>query len=275
MLPGLSGRRKAVRSARRSSQLRARVSRLPQRHRPQTWERRALPPCQGALPSQGPGPQGGRGRGFLRPGRWGRGRPEAVAGSARATASRAMEPRESGKVGLEGPWGRPLSPRGSPICSAERRAARAESLRMSQPCRGRLARSPAASSALGQVAQGGASSARLRAPRRRPAPLALRAEPPLRSGRSAGAGGGRPAQPSGAKALPVCPQQLGRFAEALLGFMLGGWIGLRGGGQRVAITQRPGAGGLELRRSLFPRKGWKEKIRHLACFLPTSDSSIA
>lgn len=39
---------------------------------------------------------------------------EAVAGSARATESRAMEPRESGKVGLEGPWGRPLPSGRSP-----------------------------------------------------------------------------------------------------------------------------------------------------------------
>lgn len=39
---------------------------------------------------------------------------EAVAGSARATESRAMEPRESGKVGLERSWGRPLPSGRSP-----------------------------------------------------------------------------------------------------------------------------------------------------------------
>lgn len=106
MLPGLSGCRKAGRSARRSSQLRARVSQLLQRHRPQTWERRALPPCRGALPSRGPGPQGGGGRGFLRPGRWGRGRP---GGSGGVRTGHGKQGHGAPGVG-EGRPGRALGP---------------------------------------------------------------------------------------------------------------------------------------------------------------------
>lgn len=115
---------------------------------------------------------------------------EAVAGAARATESGAMEPRESGKVGLEGPWGRPPPSRKSLICPLERRAGTGGAPADEPALQGRLARSPAASSsALGRVAQGRADTP-LRAPRSRLAPLPLLAKPPLLSGRSVDAGGG-------------------------------------------------------------------------------------
>lgn len=52
---------------------------------------------------------------------------EAVAGSAPASASGALEPRESGKGGLEGPWGRPLPSGRCLTWAPARRAVRAES----------------------------------------------------------------------------------------------------------------------------------------------------
>lgn len=58
--------------------------------------RAALPPCLGALPLREPGSPGRSRR--LRP----QARPRGE-GAARASESGAMEPRESGKVGLEGP----------------------------------------------------------------------------------------------------------------------------------------------------------------------------
>lgn len=181
---GPGGCRKAVRSVRRSSPPLASPG-AGSVTAPPTCESQfpaARPPRPGALPSGGPGPQSGRGGGggVLRPGRGGRGRPGGSGGvSAPATAGGAMEPRESGKVGLEGPWGRPPPSRRSLTWAPARRAVRAEAPRMSQPCREGLARSPAAApSALGRPSPGGGRREERtnppRAPRGLPAPSVSR-----------------------------------------------------------------------------------------------------
>lgn len=195
-----------------------------------------------------------------------------MAGSAQVTESGAMEPRESGKVGLEGPWGHPLPFRRPLIWAPARRGARAESLQMSQPCRGGLARSPAAcSSAFGRLPLGG-----LRRDQRTHPLRAARSSrfPWVSSGRttppSVDVGGRGPAQCSDGKGLSVFPQ-LWRFEETQLVLRLGGWM-RRSGSQGVEITERQGDV-LDLPRSL-PKKVLKRKRRRLAYFQPTSVSSL-
>lgn len=178
---GLSGCRKAGRAAPLWSQLRtsrgSAVSIAPRRERASSG-----PPSLPAAGHSSPSPRSPRWSRRLyrqaRP-RGGGGGLEAVAGSARVTESGAMEPSESGKVGLEGRWGRLVPPFRSLIWAAARRAVRAEALRMTQPCRQALARSPAASSsALGRVARGGADAPARALRRLRPRPPRL-AEPSL------------------------------------------------------------------------------------------------